>query len=268
MSTQSVPATLPKPYCATVGFSDIESSNTVGYNTDTITAKKFNMLAVPFEGTDGDGFKLNDCFSGVNLTGTDSPFTADQIQIWDAATGVYDNWFFYDVGDEFTGWWDEGTGESLFEDVYPHGLPAGTAFWYKSPSSASANGSSTVSGQVPGAADIEVEILKGKFNMVSFPYPTALKLNDTSAVDWSKATGTDSAYTADQIQIWDPASGTYDNWFYYNVGDEYTGWWDEGTGESLFEDVYANGLAVGKPFWYKAAGSTGTFDVKFMNPVK
>ena len=254
-------------YCATVGFSDIESSNTVGYNTDTITAKKFNMLAIPFEGVDGDGFKLNECFSGVNLTGTDSPFTADQIQFWNATLGGYENWFYYDVGDEYTGWWDAITGEVLFEDQYEHGLPAGTAFWYKSAASASQNGSSTVSGQVPAAADVDVEILKGKFNMVAYPYPVSLKLNDSTAADWSKATGTDSPFTSDQIQIWDATLGGYENWFYYDVGDEYTGWWDAITGETLFEDQYENGLVVGKPFWYKAVGSTGSFDVTFYNPV-
>jgi hypothetical protein len=109
----------------------IESANVVGYTTDTIKATKFNMVSVPFEGTDGDGFKINNCLRGVNLVGTDDAATADQIQIWDAATGAYDNWFYYDVGDEYTGWWDVISGASLFEEVYTTGLPIGKPFWYK-----------------------------------------------------------------------------------------------------------------------------------------
>ena len=245
------------------GLMAIESANVVGYNTDTITAKKFNMVSVPFEGTDGKGFKLNQCLSGVDLTGTDSPTTADLIEIWDASTGAYENWYYYEAGDEWTGWWDAGTATTLFEDQYPNGLPAGTAFWYKSAASATKNGSVVVAGQVPTASSVDLEVLKGKFNMVAYPYPVAFKLNDSKQVSWANAHGTDSPTTADLIQIWDAVTGAYDNWYYYEAGDEWTGWWDAGTATTLFEDVYTTGLPVGKPFWYKAAAGTGTFDITF-----
>ena len=245
------------------GLMAIESANVVGYNTDTITAKKFNMVSVPFEGTDGKGFKLNQCLSGVDLTGTDNPATADLIQIWDPATGAYESWYYYEAGDEWTGWWDFITATKLFEDVYPNGLPAGSAFWYKSAASAAKNGSVVVAGQVPTAASVDVEVLKGKFNMVAYPYPVAFKLNDTTKVSWANAHGTADPSTADLIQIWDAATGAYENWYYYEAGDEWTGWWDFITATKLFEDVYPNGLPVGKPFWYKAAAGTGSFDVTF-----
>ena len=247
-----------------VAFGDgIESYNTVGYNTDTIAATKFNMVSVPFESTDGDGFKINQCLSGVNLTGTADPATADLIQIWDAATGAYEIWYYYEAGDEYTGWWDAATAMKMFEDVYPNGLPTGTAFWYKSAAAATQNGTVAFSGQVPDAASIDFEILKGKFNMVAYPYPVALKLNDASQVSWANATGTADPATADLIQIWDAATGAYEIWYYYFANDEYTGWWDAATAMKMFEDVYSTGLAVGKPFWYKAAGATGTFDITF-----
>ena len=245
------------------GAMAIESANVVGYNTDTITAMKFSMLAVPFESTNDDGYKLNECLAGINLTGTEEASTADQIQFWNAASGTYENWFYYDAGDEWTGWWDVITGNSLFEDVYPNGLPAGTAFWYKSAATAANNGTATVSGQVPDAATVDFEILRGKFNMVASAYPVALKLNDANQVVWTGATGSEEASTSDQIQIWDATTGTYENWFYYDAGDEWTGWWDVITGNSLFEDVYPNGLAIGKPFWYKAYAGTGSFDITF-----
>ena len=248
---------------AGMGAFALESANIVGFNTDTITATKFNMVSVPFEGTDGNGFKINDCLSGLNLVGTDSAFTADQIQIWDAATGAYDNWYYYNNNDQYTGWWDVKTGEKLFESVYPNGLPAGSAFWYKSAAAATQNGSVTVADQVPEAEAVDVEILKGKFNMVAYPWPMGFKLNDANAVSWAGATGTDSAFTADQIQIWDAATGAYENWYYYNNNDQYTGWWDVKTGEKLFESVYPNGLPAGKPFWYKAAAGEGSFEINF-----
>ena len=92
---------------AAIGAFAVESANTVGYNSDTIMATKFNMVSVPFESTNGDGFKINECLSGVNLTGTASATTSDLIQIWDAATGAYENWYYYFANDEYTGWWDE-----------------------------------------------------------------------------------------------------------------------------------------------------------------
>ena len=245
------------------GAMAIESANVVGFNTDTITAKKFNMVSVPFESTNGDGFKLNECLSGVNLTGTDNPATADLIQIWDAASGTYDNWYYYDANDEYTGWWDEISASKMFEDQYPNGLPAGTAFWYKSAAGAAQNGTMTVAGQVPEATTVDFELLRGKFNMVASAYPVALKLNDADQVVWTGANGTDNPATADLIQIWDAASGTYDNWYYYDANDEYTGWWDEISASKMFEDQYPNGLAVGQPFWYKAAAGTGSFEITF-----
>ena len=248
---------------AAIGAFAVESANTVGYNSDTIMATKFNMVSVPFESTNGDGFKINECLSGVNLTGTASATTSDLIQIWDAATGAYENWYYYFANDEYTGWWDEATAMKMFEDQYPNGLPAGTAFWYKSAAGAAQTGTATLSGQVPDAASVDLEILKGKFNMVAYPYPVAFKLNDTTKVSWANATGTASSTTSDLIQIWDAATGSYENWYYYFANDEYTGWWDEATAMKMFEDVYPNGLAVGKPFWYKAAGTTGTFDITF-----
>ena len=245
------------------GLMAIESANVVGYNTDTITAKKFNMVSVPFEGTDGKGFKLNQCLSGVDLTGTDSPTTADLIQIWDAASGTYEDWYYYEAGDEWTGWWDAMTATKMFEDQYSNGLPAGTAFWYKSAAAAAKNGSVVVAGQVPTAASVDFEVLKGKFNMIAYPYPVAFKLNDSNQVSWANAHGTDSPTTSDLIQIWDAASGTYEDWYYYEAGDEWTGWWDAMTATKLFEDVYSTGIPIGKPFWYKAAAGTGTFDITF-----
>ncbi len=122
---------------AAFGEGGIESHNTVGYNSDTIVAKKFNMVSVPFESTDGDGFKLNQCLSGENLVGTDNAATADLIQIWDAATGAYENWYYYFANDEYTGWWDEATAMKMFEDVYPNGMPVGKPFWYKAMGSGS-----------------------------------------------------------------------------------------------------------------------------------
>ena len=245
------------------GLMAIESANVVGYNTDTITAKKFNMVSVPFEGTDGDGFKLDFCLSGVDLTGTADYSTADQIQFWDAATGAYENWYYYEAGDAYTGWWDVNTQMKMFEDQYPNGLPAGSAFWYKSAAGASKNGTVVVAGQVPNAASVDVEILNGKFNMVAYPYPVAFKLNDSKQVSWATANGTADYSTADQIQIWDAATGAYENWYYYEAGDAYTGWWDVNTQMKMFEDVYSTGLPVGKPFWYKAAAGTGSFDITF-----
>jgi hypothetical protein len=150
----------------------------------------------------------------------------------------------------------------LFEDTYPNGLPSGSAFWYKSAAAAAADGTMQVFGQVCNSADVTVEILKGKFNMIASPYPVGLKLNNATQVTWTNATGTDSPFTADQVQIWDADTGAYENWYYYDNGDEYTGWWDAISGMYLFEDTYPDGLAVGKPFWYKAVGS-GSFNLTF-----
>ncbi len=109
----------------------------VGTNAVTdvvITGGTFSMVANPYP----VAFSLNstaDCdWLGDGATGGATVSTSDTIKIWDATAGGYVTYYLYNKAGtpaSYTGWWNVSGGDS-FDTDYPTGLPAGTAFWYKS----------------------------------------------------------------------------------------------------------------------------------------
>ena len=244
----------------------VTSDNIVGYNAMPIVADGYNMFSVPFEGVgDNTGWKLNECLSGVNLTGAESDADADWVMLWNPVTSIYENYFYYvEPTHEYDGWWDVATGNMMFEDNYPNGLPAGSSFWYLA-KAATTGATATFAGQVPAAETVAQTVNRGSYNLFACPYPINLKLNDATQVSWGDAIGAEVDAEADWIMLWNPTTSVYENYFYYvEPTHEYDGWWDVATGNMMFEDNYPNGLEVGQPFWYLAKGTAGeTFTVTF-----
>ncbi len=104
----------------------IVSSDIVGYSTQNMVGGEFNMGGITFTTVDGGDIDLND-ITFTNLTKSDDSATADTILVWDATTGGYTTYYFYNAeGDEENwGWVDE---QWELPDAV---LPAGTAFWFK-----------------------------------------------------------------------------------------------------------------------------------------
>ena len=229
-------------------------------------------MAVPFEAVDGKGFDLND-LNFPKKTGSWYSSTSDQIKLWDVATATYDTWYYY-ADEEYPedNEWLSVVGDKSFSKVYPNGLPAGTVFWYMSRMKAD-GGSMTSSGAVNGDPTYPVEIVRGKYNFVSDPYPVRLDLNDTDQVSFAGQIGAWYSSTADQIKLWDVATATYDTWYYY-ADEEYPedNEWLSVVGDKSFDKVYPNGLEVGQGFWYMARedvkGGTTSFNAVFKNPIK
>ena len=245
-------------------------ANYVGYITENITKAKFNMIGFNFTSVDGkSGVQLKD-MTGTGIHGAEMTGDADQIRIWDPATGTYENWYYYvDDSHEWDGWYDLLTQSKLFEDVHPEGLANGMAAWYLS-ATGSQGGTASIAGAVDTANSVTLTLTKGKFNMIGNPFPVGLQLNNADQVTWENAKGAEMTGDADQIRIWDSATGTYENWYYYvDDSHEWDGWYDLLTQSKLFEDVHPNGLAAGVPCWYLSAATVGgTFDVTFKTPLK
>ena len=56
----------------------------------------------------------------------------DLIKLWKAATGSYDEYYYYaDSSHQWDGWYD-ASGSYYFEDVVPEGIAPGQPFWYRS----------------------------------------------------------------------------------------------------------------------------------------
>ena len=243
--------------------------STVGYITDNIAKANFNMIGINFTSVDGKGFQLKD-ITGTGIHGAERTADADQIRIWDPATGTYEMWYYYvDDSHEYDGWYDYLTESKLFEEVHPEGLANGVAAWYLS-ADGSQGGTASFAGAVDSAKSVTLTLTKGEFNMIANPFPVGFQLNNPEQVTWENAKGAERTADADQVRIWDPATGTYEMWYLYvDDSHEYDGWYDYLTESKLFEDVHPNGLAAGVPCWYlSAAAAGGTFDVTFKTPMK
>ena len=245
-------------------------ANYVGYITDNITKAKFNMIGFNFTSVDGkSGIQLKD-ITGTGIHGAEMTGDADQIRIWNPATGTYEVWYYYvDDSHEWDGWYDLDTQMNLFEDVHPEGLMNGSAAWYLS-ANGSHGGTASIAGAVDAAKSVTLTLTKGKFNMIGNPFPVGFQLNNPDQVTWENAHGAEMTGDADQFRIWDPATGTYEVWYLYvDDSHEWDGWYDLDTQMNLFEDVHPNGLAAGVPAWYLSAAPVGgTFDVTFKTPLR
>ena len=223
-----------------------------------------------FQKIDGTGFKLNQDMTVEGVKGGDNFNVADQIQFWkftDEGIGTYENYYYYYDGSE-EGWSLVGQGDPYFEDVHSEGLEAGTGFWYLATKDERTR-KITFAGGVNIAEYIDKEIVGGKYNFFGNPYPVRLKLNDKTQVKWEGVKGGDNFNVADQIQFWtftNEGIGTYENFYYYDDGSE-EGWSLVGQGDPYFEDVHADGMPVGTPFWYLAKEGSGKY-ARFFSPIK
>ena len=229
------------------------------------------MINFNFTGVDGSGFQLKD-LTGAGIFGSTNPDEADQVQIWNPQTSGYENWYYYfDESDHsWDGWYDLITQSSLFEEVHPEGLANGSAAWYLS-ANGSTGGAASIAGAVDSAKTVTFSMTKGNYNMIGNPYPVGLQLDNADQVTWENACGSTNPDEADQVQIWNPQTSGYENWYYYVDESDHSwdGWYDLITQSSLFEEVHPNGLDAGVPVWYLSkAAIGGTFDVTFKTPMK
>ena len=276
---------------ALCGMADIESSNTVGYQTKGVEAGKFSIAAVQFEGTDGstDINKLVTGLTGVSYAeyGEDFVSVAPHIQVPNAK-GTYDLYyyltdgFYYDEDGnaaEKPGWCDSaGTiaGDVEAGALVTGELTAGVAIWVKDPS---ATETLTTAGQVPDVANVSVTA-PAIFALRANAFPVAFNLNDSSVVEFEGLTpasyatdGEAFVQRAPHIQV-PNAKGTYDLYYYLSDGFYYDedgnaaekpGWCD--SAGTIAGDVEAGALVSGDVpagfgFWTKGVGSAFTLKFK------
>ena len=255
---------------AGMGAFALESANVVGYNTTAplaadATAYAFTLVGLPFESVGGNGnISLND-LQISNLTGALSPTKSDQIWLWVADSEGnynYETWRYRNAANG----WLRMSDSAKFQEVYPNGIPAGTAFWFASYNT-SAEKTLTTSGAV-AKEDTEVTLVRGQFQFVSYPYPTNLKLNDSSVMDCSNCVGALSPTKSDQIWFWiadSEGNYNYETWRYRNASNG----WLRMSDSAKFQDVYPNGVPVGAGFWYSSYdnGASETYTITFKSPI-
>ena len=257
--------------CATVSFAELASANIVGYNTVTLK-KGWNMLAVNFENCSSvDGIDIQDLIPGKTegLTGNQASANADQIQIYNSATGGYTLYsLFYTTipnpGLQAKNYkWVDNSGA-----VSSYKFKPGDSFWFKKQGEQTINVS--LSGQVSNATVQDVEIVNG-WNMIGSAFPANFNPNSLGVEYWknSGAVGNQASANADQIQVYDTEKEGYVLYslFYTtipNPGLQAKNYkWVDNAGNVIADSVEV--VKPGNGVWYKHQG-TG-FTLKIASPI-
>ncbi len=232
----------------------------VGYQTKTVEANKFYMIAVQFQksGTTTKGkVKLNDLISmkGIEAVCYDEMFAnGAQIQV-PLPDGGYK--FFYYINDalnkdgsEYVGdVWADGVGEVAPEEEIQ---ALGAGFWFKAPV-ISENASITVKGEILSDISKAVSFTKDNFQIIANPFPSAISLKDIKTSGLTAVGYDDMFALGAQIQVMQPDGG-YKFFYYINDalnkdGSDYVGnVWADGVGEV----TEGNDVPAGQSFWIKA----------------
>ena len=246
--------------------------NVVGYNTLTIKPG-WNMLAVNFKDvTNKDGILLNDLFLGTGDAAT-CPFTAggngntaDNIQIFDAATQGYTIYYLYfttkttaaQLARKYR--WNEGS------NVTTKRIHNGDAMWFLSRSAGDVQ--MNVSGEVELAAVSNITIRTG-WNMIGSFFPDGWKVNDDASgytqEFWenSGAHADGAAGTADNIQVFNAETQGYTIYYLFYTTKTASALqarkyrWNVGSAAAT-----GSIMAPGQGAWYLHRGSGFTLPIK------
>jgi len=206
-------------FAASMASAQVYSQNIVGYSKTTLAAESFEIVSLQFSGTNGVT-TLGDAFSGLSEN--------DVVFVWTGSG--YTKYTYYGPDPVDGGWFNTKWEES--NDVE---IPAGAAVWLNALTVTDA----VTAGQVPSDVSITVSVLAG-FNLVSNPYPVAMKLSDLSAAGLSEN---------DVVFVW-TGSG-YTKYTYYGPDPVDGGWYD--TKWQVSNDVV---VPVGAGCWLDSAVAT------------
>ena len=253
---------------------DVQSANVVGFQTKTVSANTWYMLAPQFNGVaDGstDEIDILKVLSTIDITpqayaAATAASLCSQIQIYE--NGGYTTYYYINngrrTGDPQTGsligW---GKNRTLANEIK---VKAYQGFWVKI-ISVGDNPQITFAGEVRDAASTDVPITgsaEGVWTICNNPYPVAAKFADitVTGIEPQAYAAATAANLCTQIQVYE--NGGYTSYFYINNGRQ-TG--VEGTGSLIGwgknRTLYLNDfIQAGQSFWIKAY-SSGSLTFKF-----
>ena len=250
--------------CAAVGFSAVESSNIVGYNTVTLQPG-YNMLSVSFKNVENnvEGIAVDDVFPGggvaSSLQAGAGAATADSIMVYTNdgnGGGDYTTYYLFKATKGTNPkdyWWVDSSG-----NLSGLKFKNGDSFWFYRRGSTSV--AATVSGEVELSATTNVTLRTG-YNMIGNYFPTGLVLNDSiyTAAFWenSGAAAGAGAASADSILVYTndgAGSGDYTTYYLFKA--------TKGTSDKNYNWVNSSGTVVntavsnpGQGVWYYHRGT-------------
>ncbi|MBU1909221.1 MAG: hypothetical protein KJ726_04160 [Verrucomicrobia bacterium] len=175
--------------------SEVYSVNVVGFQKLTAVSSGFTMVSTPFEKSSNN----LDNVIGPQLTGGKSEGVADQINLWDQSLQRYQT-YWLKAADSY--WYDLSGLRAT--NVY---LNPDDGFYIRN--RAVTNRVVVVSGDVP-ADDIITNVLVPGFSLVSYPFSTAININNSGLTNGKSGK---SEGVADQATLWNSGTAKYDTYW-------------------------------------------------------
>ena len=184
---------------------------------------------------------------GANSAGT----TADEVWVWNVGTGAWVKYFYRVQRGTVYGWCKEGETAQTADT-----LNNGDGFFFKR--NADAATTVTLSGAVNTVdPSITYNAVGGTMTYVAYPWPVEVAV--TGLLTVADPVGANSAgTTADEIWVWDVATGSWVKYFYRVQRGTVYGWCKEGETAAT-----ADTISAGTCFFFKRnadASTTITFN--------
>jgi hypothetical protein len=247
---------------AGIASAQVNSDNIVGYQSHATVGGNYNLPAVQWNSVGGGNVAISNLFADTSmLTQGSGLVDADYIQVWNPVTSGYAQYFLYNDESGYNPEWDGEWLDNSNPAAGPTGetLAPGSAFWLLRQSGVDTNLVSA--GEVASVAQFTFNITKNNYNMIANAYPTDLQINSTNfVIDITKAVQGSGLVDADYIQVWNPVTSGYAQYFLYNDESGYNPEWD---GKWLDNSnpaagPTASGLPAGFGAWYLSQPATAT----------
>lgn len=200
---------------------DITSCNTVGYNTVTVEAGKWYMLAPQFEDVANPGQDTIDLLKTLTTTGIKAQTYANrlkgsEIQVYNPATKGYTHYYYVQSGSgasAVTQWRSSPAVPSSFP------VKVGSGVWLHVVELDGETATLTFNGQVKSATTFTKNVGgdNGEWDIISNPYPVALTLGMLTTEGLTAQTYA-NRLKGSEIQVYNPATSGYTHYYYVQSG--------------------------------------------------
>ena len=247
---------------ALVGMADIESANTVGFTTKSITPDQYYLIGTQFQGVGADAqIEMSKLLTlqGVKAVGFDDMIEQGAEIL--VLSGVnYKHYYLindaFDADDnpvEGAVWADLDGYVITPEDVFS----LGQGFWLKIPSAVCGEAPTvTVAGEVTPAADYSINVAgnaDGSYAIISNPYPVDADLSLITVTGLTAVGFDDMIDAGNEVLVLSGVNYKH----YYWINDAFDSNDDPVEGEVWADlDGYvvtdADKISVGESFWFRA----------------
>lgn len=247
---------------ALVGMADIESANTVGFTTKSITPDQYYLIGTQFQGVGADAqIEMSKLLvlSNIQSVGFDDMIEQGaEILVFD---GVGYNHYYY-INDAYDSSDNPVEGE-YWADIDGYMVTAsdvftlGQGFWLKVPAAACGeNPGVTAAGEVTSASDYQLELVgssDGAYSILSNPYPVEAALADITTTGLTAVGFDDMLDIGNELMIYDGVGYNH----YYYINDAYDSNDNPVDGEVWadidgYEVTDSDKIPVGESFWFRA----------------